>query len=70
MRGRMGGMSDDSPNPKRAKWWMPPEQLKTGAVEEFAPLVVLGTVGWAIAAVFLSLAGRLWQSISGLWKRS
>jgi len=55
----MCGMNDEGPKPERSKWWMPPEQLNASGVAEFAPLVALATVGWAIAGFFISLAARL-----------
>ena len=58
IRGRIAAMSDNSPKPKRSKWWAPPDLLKSGAPAEIAPLIVLGSVGWAIAGLFRSLYSR------------
>ena len=38
---------------------MPPDQLRKGAsLDEFAPLIVLASIGWAIAGLFRSLFSR------------
>jgi hypothetical protein len=56
----MGGMSDDTRQPKRSKWWVPPRDFSKAPDDGpiGAVLVVLAVVGWVIFGLFRSLAGR------------